>query len=711
LNSGSNKNLGIKMGKTRQEYLIFDVPDYEFQYACDYYKEQKPDMTTPNYIDELFPPNERSLCYIDRSNEITKDTTDDEVESLRHCKWKRPFDIFRTQDYYLYDKVEVSDIHQGQLGNCYFLSALSALAEFPERYNDIFITKKKSQNGCYALRLILQGIPKIVTVDDYFPAITNCWFAASSGMREIWVNIMEKAWAKVSKSYASTIAGLPSESLSCLTEAPCFSIIHKKYSPEKIWDILSECDKKNYIICTNTGNNSDAEEVGLVRFHAYTIISCHDYRGELKLLKVRNPWGGFEWKGDFSDTSPKWDEIPGLKDFLGYAKTEDGIFFMTFDDFLTYFPYTFICKYKDGYEYNFKKVLQESNKAITMASFTINKPTKIVIGLHQKQQRFYSKVKGYKPQMARIILAKFSKDSDINYQFIGSDSSDSEKLYIETELLPGEYHIFSHVNWPYQTPCKYVLSTYANTLVDLEKLERESIPNNYLNQIFQSYLDSNCSPHNISDKISVQISSNDNDLGFYMVSFSNLSPKENYRIKLTCEYNENCILVTDQKVINNMKLEDGNWTRDTYSFHIGAGASQMLVWKLNSNPWHSKINLGAIEFNIDSKFTAPDPYKQLIEANIAKLKEEMINTDLFYCEMDVDDGVILIFKNKCAEELNYAVRLNFTVTNNLHPVNSKKLTFQIPPHSFEYFRMKKNDMKTQDYNFVFTYSYKKINAS
>jgi len=33
-----------------------------------------------------------------------------------------------------------------------------------------------------------------------------------------------------------------------------------------------------------------------------------------RLLKIRNPWGNFEWKGDWSDASPLW--TPALREQL-----------------------------------------------------------------------------------------------------------------------------------------------------------------------------------------------------------------------------------------------------------------------------------------------------------------------------------------------------------------------------------------------------------
>ena len=43
---------------------------------------------------------------------------------------------------------------------------------------------------------------------------------------------------------------------------------------------------------------------GLITGHAYTILSAHEVnsRGQrVKLLRLRNPWGSGEWKGQWSD--------------------------------------------------------------------------------------------------------------------------------------------------------------------------------------------------------------------------------------------------------------------------------------------------------------------------------------------------------------------------------------------------------------------------
>lgn len=55
-------------------------------------------------------------------------------------------------------------------------------------------------------------------------------------------------------------------------------------------------------------------------------------------MKMRNPWGNFEWDGSWGDDSQEWKEVSmNLKKELKYKQTNDGIFFIQFEDFIKYF--------------------------------------------------------------------------------------------------------------------------------------------------------------------------------------------------------------------------------------------------------------------------------------------------------------------------------------------------------------------------------------
>jgi hypothetical protein len=63
---------------------------------------------------------------------------------------------------------------------------------------------------------------------------------------------------------------------------------------------------------------------------------------------VRNTWGRFEWKGDWGDDSKKWDEHPEMKAATKWSKKEDGIFWVTPDDYYKHWGGGFRCARLDG---------------------------------------------------------------------------------------------------------------------------------------------------------------------------------------------------------------------------------------------------------------------------------------------------------------------------------------------------------------------------
>ena len=57
---------------------------------------------------------------------------------------------------------------------------------------------------------------------------------------------------------------------------------------------------------------------------------------------MRNPWGrGVEWKGDWSDNSTIW--TPELKKQLGWTDAEDGLFFISLNDYISHYRATSVC--------------------------------------------------------------------------------------------------------------------------------------------------------------------------------------------------------------------------------------------------------------------------------------------------------------------------------------------------------------------------------
>ena len=119
------------------------------------------------------------------------------------------------------------------------MAVLSSLAEFPDRVSALFYTKEINNAGIYLVRFFVNGTETPVIVDDYLPCKNGRPVFASSRDDELWVSVLEKAWAKLHGTYARTEGGLPCFACSHLVGVPSESILHDEIeNREEFWDML-----------------------------------------------------------------------------------------------------------------------------------------------------------------------------------------------------------------------------------------------------------------------------------------------------------------------------------------------------------------------------------------------------------------------------------------------------------------------------------------
>lgn len=107
-----------------------------------------------------------------------------------------------------FGQIEPTDIKQGALGNCYFLSAISVLTEYPDRVRKMFVSQKMNKQGVFGIKMYKNGERQTVIIDDSIPCDSDgepCFSKANGN--ELWVMLLEKAWAKVHGSYERIIGG------------------------------------------------------------------------------------------------------------------------------------------------------------------------------------------------------------------------------------------------------------------------------------------------------------------------------------------------------------------------------------------------------------------------------------------------------------------------------------------------------------------------
>ncbi len=318
--------------------------------------------------------------------------------------------------FFMYDRtIEPSDIIQGELGDCYFLSALASLAQTPDRIKRLIRFRRTTETGVYCFSLCLNGIWENVVVDDKIPCLpsANKPIFCQSKTSEVWAILLEKAWAKIHGGYLNVESGRLEESLKALSGAPCnLHMIASDRMEEDQWVELLDARRRAYVLACSTKDFSDRKLdskgvdplSGLVASHGYSILGIYELvrqpdgsfrrlssadspsAANLRLLKVRNPWSSVEWRGDFSDNSANW--TPQLKKELSLAESEDGIFFITAKDFARHFSSFVVCKYIEGHLFSGNRFVGHATEP-TIFQFDLPQDGRWFFCLSQISKRFF----------------------------------------------------------------------------------------------------------------------------------------------------------------------------------------------------------------------------------------------------------------------------------------------------------------------------------
>lgn len=152
------------------------------------------------WVDPDFPPSEASFGETFFREKAEKFGGSDKIV------WTRLSEL--TEKPQLFDE-DPFDINQGGIGNCWFISALAALGEYPSHLRDrIFKTKDITPNRCYEICLFefAERAWKVFEVDDLVPCYksTSPHHADSPlfcRARSLWAPLLEKVFAKYCGAY------------------------------------------------------------------------------------------------------------------------------------------------------------------------------------------------------------------------------------------------------------------------------------------------------------------------------------------------------------------------------------------------------------------------------------------------------------------------------------------------------------------------------
>ncbi len=229
------------------------------------------------------------------------------------------------------DGASFADVQQGQLGDCYFPSAMAALAQAnPKAIQDMI---KQNPDGTYTVTFKeydwrsskYKDVPVTVDGDLYVRAFGGPLYGATLGAdkgektMEMWFPIMEKAYAQWKGSYNEIGNGGMSSDVfeACLGKSGVSKSISSTADATLWKNIKDAVDNHKPASAGTYGEDRESlyTNSGVYADHSYSILGYSEKNG-VQYVRMRNPWGESEPSGDGKN---------------------DGVFDLTLADFKKYY--------------------------------------------------------------------------------------------------------------------------------------------------------------------------------------------------------------------------------------------------------------------------------------------------------------------------------------------------------------------------------------
>lgn len=199
------------------------------------------------------------------------------------------------------DEVAMDDVSQGRLGDCYFVASLAAIAD--KNPDAIRRMIKDNGDGTYTVKFHEGGE---VVVDDQFPLQGGRVAYAGPGDqdakdgKELWVMLIEKAWAKLKGGYeqirGSKVRMESEDAMEAMTGNKTTTVYTSSKDDATLLELLAKAADKGLPMTAGvyTKDRFDQETLdkmsaqGVYPNHAYAVVSVDRAKGTVELY---NPWG------------------------------------------------------------------------------------------------------------------------------------------------------------------------------------------------------------------------------------------------------------------------------------------------------------------------------------------------------------------------------------------------------------------------------------
>jgi hypothetical protein len=192
------------------------------------------------------------------------------------------------------DAPQPGTVKQGQIGNCWFVSAVDAIAfADPQKLRALFrendddtVTFTFHRYDHAARRSVTEDVTVASTVVGKGGAAVY----GSTSTNERWYPLLEKAMAGFKGGYEAVVAGYPYEAFEALLGTPGKHHDFDVSSPDAVWAALNAPQQAMATWTRVQAKDLSFSNTGLVADHAYAVCGTSERNGE-RFVTLRNPWG------------------------------------------------------------------------------------------------------------------------------------------------------------------------------------------------------------------------------------------------------------------------------------------------------------------------------------------------------------------------------------------------------------------------------------
>ncbi|KAI9808877.1 MAG: hypothetical protein M1827_007152 [Pycnora praestabilis] len=415
---------------------------------------------------------------------LTVDDSDLRPESV-----KRVSDIF-DDPVFFEDGASAADVRQGCDGDCWFLAAICGISNKEGLISKIcvardekvgvygfvfhrdgewistivddklYLTKGDYDNNTLE-RAVWDGNFRVDAEEEYRKTYQSgsraLYFAQCASKNETWLPLLEKAYAKAHGDFEAINGGFTGEAIEDLTGGVTTELFTSDIlDKEQFWnEELMNVNKKFLFGCAagtfrNWGTVGDRK--GVVEGHAYSIMEARELKGE-RLVRLRNPWGLYEWNGAWSDGSKEW--TPEWMNLLDHRFGDDGasspyflMFWMSYKDLLKKYDQfdrtrLFGPEWTVTQQWTSVDVPWTVDYHDTKFTITLTKDSPVVIVLSQIDDRYF---KGLEGQYEFELQFRLHKDNEEEY-IVRSHGNYKMRRSVsaELDLEAGHYSVLMKV--------------------------------------------------------------------------------------------------------------------------------------------------------------------------------------------------------------------------------------------------------------------------